>query len=162
VNTQANSVQDILTAIQSSPLAHAVTKSNHLVGAMLQIVHVLGIIFLLAALVVLSLRLLGLAFAKQDVREVGRDALRLMRIGIALALISGVLMFISAPRLYWNNPAFQIKMLLFVLAIIVQVVFVRRVAIHEAPSVGFARLSAALSIVLWFGVGLSGRVIAFI
>lgn len=162
MSLRASSVQDILTAIQSSPIAHAVTKSNHLVGATLQIVHVLGIILLLAALVLLSLRLLGLTFIQQSVRDVGRDALRLMRIGIVLAFVSGVLMFISAPRLYWDNPAFQIKMVLFVLAISVQAIFVRRVAVLEAPSVGFARISAALSILLWFGVGLSGRVIGFL
>lgn len=154
--------QEILTAIQTSPIAHAVSKSNHLVGAILQIVHVLGIILLLAALVLLSLRLAGLTFAKQSVRDVGRDSLRLMRIGIVLALVSGVLMFIAAPQLYWKNEAFQIKMVLFVLAIIVQAVFVRRVANQDAPSAGFARFSATLSLVLWFGVGLSGRVIGFL
>src|SRR4051794_16789750 len=119
------STQDVLSAIQNSAVAHAVSKSNHMVGAMLQIVHVLGIILLLASLVLLSLRLLNLAFARQSVPDVGRDAIRLMRIGIILALASGVLMFVSAPRLYFNNPAFQLKMLLFVLAIIVQAVFVR-------------------------------------
>jgi uncharacterized protein DUF6644 len=154
--------QEILTAIQTSPIAHAVSKSNHMVGAILQIVHVIGIILLLSSLVLLSLRLAGLTFAQQSVRDVGRDSLRLMRIGIVLALVSGVLMFISAPQLYWKNEAFQIKMILFVLAIIVQAVFVRRVANQDAPSAGFARLSATLSIVLWFGVGLSGRVIGFL
>jgi uncharacterized membrane protein len=154
--------QEILTAIQTSSIAHAVSKSNHMIGAVLQIVHVIGIILLLAALVVLSLRLTGLAFAKQSVRDVGRDALRLMRIGIALALVSGVLMFTSAPQLYWKNEAFQIKMVLFVLAIIVQAAFVRRVATQDTPSAGFARLSATLAIVLWFGVGLAGRVIGFL
>src|SRR5690606_21129229 len=36
------SVDDILIAVQSSPVAHAVSKSDHLVGATLQILHVLG------------------------------------------------------------------------------------------------------------------------
>ncbi|MEJ1962337.1 MAG: hypothetical protein WDO56_12650 [Gammaproteobacteria bacterium] len=33
---------DVLKALQNSAVAHAVSKSNHMVGAGLQIVHVLG------------------------------------------------------------------------------------------------------------------------
>jgi hypothetical protein len=79
-----------------------------------------------------------------------------------LALISGVLMFIAIPRLYFYNPAFQLKMGLFVLAIGVQLFLLRRAAGHDSPSPVLARVSASLALVLWFGVGLAGRVIGFL
>ncbi len=63
---------EVLQAIQDSPVAHAVSKSNHLVGAGLQIVHVLGFILLLSALVMLSLRLVGLALKQQPLASVAR------------------------------------------------------------------------------------------
>jgi hypothetical protein len=156
------SVQEILLSIERSGVAHAISKSSHLVVAGLQVVHVVGIILLLAALVILSLRLLGLVFQAQNVAAVSKDAQRLMALGFALAFVSGALMFIASPRHYFYNSAFQLKMILFVLAIAVQLFLLRRAARDNSPSPVFARVSASLALVLWFGVGLSGRVIGFI
>jgi len=156
------SVQETLLAIERSGLALSISKSSHLVVAGLQVIHVVGIILLLAALVLLSLRLLGLVFQQQNVTAVGKDAQRLMTLGLVLALVSGVLMFIASPRHYFYNSAFQLKMILFVLAIVVQLFLLRRAARNDFVSPVLARVSASLALILWFGVGLSGRVIGFI
>lgn len=153
---------EVLTALQNSAVAHAVSKSNHMVGAGLQIVHVLGFILLLASLVLVSLRLLGLAFADQTISKIGRDATRLIWLGLALAVISGTLMFVSSPRMYYYNPAFELKMLLLIVAVLVQVLLLRRVTAIDSPTPALARTSVALSLVFWFGVGLAGRIIGFI
>ena len=153
---------DVLTAIQNSAVARAVSKSNHMVGAGLQIVHVLGFILLLSSLVLISLRLLGLAFADQPVSKVGRDATRLIWLGLALAVGSGTLMFVSSPKMYYYNPAFELKMLLLIVAVLVQVLLFRRVTANDSPTPALARTSVALSLVFWFGVGLAGRIIGFI
>ena len=152
----------VLKAIQDSAVAHAVSKSNHMVGAGLQIVHVLGFILLLSSLVLISLRLLGLAFVEQPISKVGRDATRLIWVGLALAVVSGTLMFVSSPRMYYYNPAFELKMLLLIVAVLIQVLFLRRVAANDSPAPALARTSVALSLVFWFGVGLAGRIIGFI
>lgn len=157
------STNQILIAIQNSALAHAVSKSNHLVGAGLQIVHVMGLILLLASVVLISLRLLGLAFAGQPVSKVGHDANRLTWIGTALTVSSGALMFISSPRLYYYNPAFELKMVLLVFAILVQVFLLRHVAMSDSPPPKtLGRVAVALSLASWFGVGLAGRIIGFL
>ena len=153
---------EVLTFIQNSPVAHAVSKSNHMVGAGLQIVHVLGFILLLAALLMLSLRLLGLILKKQPLPQVARDATRLIWVGLGAAVASGVLMFVSTPKLYYFNWAFELKMALFLAAIIVQLALFRRVAASESPSPALARTAVALSLLSWFGVGLAGRMIGFI
>jgi hypothetical protein len=153
---------EVLTFIQNSPVAHAVSKSNHMVGAGLQIVHVLGFILLLAALLMLSLRLLGLILKKQPLPLVARDATRLIWVGLGAAVASGVLMFVSTPKLYYFNWAFELKMALFLAAIIVQLALFRRVAASESPSPALARTAVALSLLSWFGVGLAGRMIGFI
>jgi hypothetical protein len=156
------STAEVLTAIQNSAVAHAVSKSNHMVGAGLQIVHVLGFILLLSSIVLISLRLLGLAFAQQPVSKVGRDATRLIWLGLALTVVSGTLMFVSSPKTYYYNPAFELKMLLLVAAVLVQVVLLRRVSAKDAPTPALARATVALSLASWFGVGLAGRIIGFI
>ena len=156
------STADVLTAIQNSAVAHAVSKSNHMVGAGLQIFHVLGFILLLASIVLISLRLLGLAFAQQPISKVGRDATRLIWIGLVLTVASGTLMFVSSPRMYYYNPAFELKMLLLVVAVLVQVLLLRRVSASDSPTPVLVRTTVALSLASWFGVGLAGRIIGFI
>ena len=153
---------EILQAIQDSPIAHLVSKSNHMVGAGLQIVHVLGFILLLSALVLLSLRMLGIALNQQPLAHVARDATRLIWGGLIAAVASGVMMFVSTPRLYYFNWAFELKMLLFLAAILVQLFLFRRVAATESPSPALARTAVALSLTAWFSVGLAGRMIGFI
>jgi hypothetical protein len=155
------SVDSVLTAIQNSGVAHAISKSNHLVAAGLQIVHVLGFVVLLASLVLLSLRLLGMVFKKQPLEQVSRDAIRLIWWGLAIAVISGTLMFVSSPKLYFFKEVFQLKMLLLIVAVIVQVTLFRKViAGNHSPSV--ARSIVALSLVAWFGIGMAGRAIGFV
>jgi hypothetical protein len=156
------SIHEILIGLENSALAHAVSKSNHMVGAGLQVIHVLGIVLLLAALILVSLRLLGLALGGQTVTAVGRDAKHLMWIGFVMALVSGVLMFISSPRLYYYNAAFQLKMVLFVPAVVVQFALLQRAAMRDSWSPALSRTSAVLALVLWLGVGMTGRVIGFL
>jgi hypothetical protein len=76
-------------------------------------------------------------------------------------VISGTLMFVSSPKLYFFKEVFQLKMLLLIVAVIVQVTLFRKViAGNHSPSV--ARSIVALSLVAWFGIGMAGRAIGFV
>ena len=156
------SYADVLARLQNSGLGHAIGKSNHLIGASLQILHIFGFVLLLSSLTVISLRLLGLAFAKQPVAQVARDGTRLIWIGLALAVATGTLMFISGARHYGYNWAFEMKMGLLLLAVLTQVLLFKRITAPDFRHPTLARASAVLSLTLWFGVGLAGRMIGFI
>lgn len=91
-----------------------------------------------------------------------RDGTRLIWIGLALAVASGTLMFISGARHYGYNWAFEAKMGLLLAAVLTQVLLFRRVTAADFSRPTLARTSAVLSLVLWFGVGLAGRMIGFI
>jgi hypothetical protein len=155
-------VLQLLNAIEGSSLAHAISKTDHMVAAGLQIVHVLGLIFFLASLVLLSLRAVGWVLADQPVAQVARDTSRLLWIGLALTALSGTLMFVATPKLYYFNWAFGLKMALLLVAVIVQVVMFQRIANKEAPTLRFARSSVALTVVCWFSVAMAGRMIGFV
>jgi hypothetical protein len=157
-----STLDSVLNDIQNSAVAHAISKSNHLVGAALQIVHVLGFIVLLASLVLISLRVLGIAFKRQPIVQVTNDAMRLIWSGLTAALVSGTLMFVANPKQYYFNWAFELKMLLLVIAVIVQVTMFRKIAASETPNPMFARIGVALSLVAWFSIGLAGRAVGFI
>jgi len=156
------STLEVLIQIQDSALAHAVSKSDHLVGAGLQIFHVLGFVLLLASLLLINLRLLGLAFKGYALPQVSREPVRVIWWGLAVAVLSGTLMFVASPTLYFYKPVFLFKIALLLVAIVLQAALYNRIAAQESPSPLLARLSVLLSIVLWFGVGLAGRAIGFV
>jgi hypothetical protein len=156
------SIADLLTAIQKTPLSRALAGANHLVMAGLQVVHVVGFILLLASAVLISLRVLGWVLKETPVAEVARDTTRLLWLGLALAVLSGVLMFIGAPKHYFYNPAFTTKMVLLLFAVIVQGVVFTRVATSRQPRPLLARVGVALTLICWFSVSLAGRAIGFV
>jgi len=153
-------VDAVLSAIENSAIAHAISKSNHLVAASLQVVHVLGFITLLAALVLVSLRLLRWTFNDQSLADISRDANRLLAVGLTLVIASGLLMFVATPQLYFYKPAFELKMLMFVGAVLLQFTLLRRLSSSDARQ-WVVRTVVAVSLFAWFGIGFAGRMIGF-
>lgn len=156
------SIVDALSAIQNSGFARAITKSDHLVIAGLQLIHVFAFLLLLSSLVLMSLRLLGLVLQRQSIPLVTYGPTRLFWSGLSLAVISGALMFVTGTRHYFYNRAFDAKMLLLLVAVVIQLVLFRKVAEGESPSRVLATATVALSLVFWFGVAIAGRAIGFV
>ncbi len=156
------SIDTVLGAIQNTGVSHWVAKADHLFTAGLQVVHVIGFTLLLASLLLISLRLLDLIFKQQTVPQIARETLRLLWLGLALAVFTGVVMFIGAPKHYAYNPAFVTKMVLLLVAVIVQAALFGRVASSETPPPWLVRLGVALAVFFWFGVSLAGRAIGFV
>ncbi|MBA4285306.1 MAG: hypothetical protein C0434_07210 [Xanthomonadaceae bacterium] len=151
----------IFHALQDSALAHLISKSHYLVGAGLQVVHIAGLILLLAAVLLIDLRLLGQGLQRQTPQQVSRAAAGLIWIGLALALSSGVLMFVSAAVKYADNPAFAVKLLLLAAVLPPQLWIQRRLGAGSKPP-PFPRAVAASALLVWFSVAVAGRAIGFI
>lgn len=155
-------LHNLLLALQNSALAHAVSKADHLVGAGLQIVHVLGFVLLLASVVLLGLRLAGRAFAGQRPAALYRDTAPLLWLGLALTVVSGVLMFAASPVLYAYKPIFSIKLGLLLAALVIHLLLIRPALRNDPPHAPLATPRAALALAAWFGVGVAGRIIGFV
>ncbi len=125
--------------------------------------HFMGLCILLGALLVVDLRLMGF-FKRLPVKSV-LAFLPYAVFGFLINAATGWLFFTSNPSLYYGNPAFRIKMLLILLAGINALVFTvmehRRVATlgpgMETPTL--TKWTAAMSLILWFGVLLLGRLL---
>jgi hypothetical protein len=150
----------IYESLQSSPVGHIISGSNHLVGAAVQVVHIAGIVLLLTAVLLVSLRLLGLGLKQQSLEEVEKLARPFLWAGLVATVVSGTLFFISTAVIYATKEALQIKLVLLVLALALQFGLVRRLVAHPA-SQALSTGAAVASLVLWFGVGLAGRAIGF-
>lgn len=156
------SVVDVLSALQTSRFAHFIAESNHLLVAALQIVHVFGFIFLLAPLLLISLRVLGWVLADQPVQTIVDQSKKLSWIGLGMSLGSGLLMFLSGPLHYYYNVAFDVKMLLLLAALPLYWALFAGVTSRAAAHPTLAKLAVTLSSLSFVAVCMAGRAIGFV
>ncbi len=126
---------------------------------LLEVVHLLGIAMLLGNLLLLELRLFGLA-RELPLRALARLGLGLVVVGFALAAASGLLMFATQAQELLANRAFLWKMGLIGLAACNAAAFHARSGLARADLP--ARLQMALSTLLWLAVLACGRWIAYV
>jgi hypothetical protein len=129
-----------------------------------QSVHLVGLTVLLAAILVLNLRLAAVSMMDWSLPAVERQ-LRPWTLGaFTLMIASGVLMFLGNPPKYLANAAFLFKMAALSLAMVCQFGVLRGFFMSD-PGLRPRPLNvtvAAVSLTLWFSVGWAGRAIAFI
>ncbi|CAG0989885.1 hypothetical protein MTYP_02226 [Methylophilaceae bacterium] len=155
-------IYDVLNWFQQTAFGLALGRADHLFGAVLQLIHILGFVLLLTAVVLVNLRLLGMGLKRQVASVVTDSTIPLLWIGLLAAVFSGVLIFLSGPLHYYPNEAFWLKLILLVLVVAFQVSIYRKVISLEAPGAVVVKSVAVLSLTLWFGVGVAGRAIGFI
>ncbi|MEQ1601887.1 MAG: hypothetical protein HOP04_03685 [Methylophilaceae bacterium] len=156
------SIQALFDSIQHSALSTSITRLDHLFGALAQLAHITGLIFLLSSIVLVNLRLLGFGLTQQPVTKLARSTTRFIWLGFALLAISGLFIFVPAANIYYVNPFFWIKAQLLVMAVIVQLTLYRWVTTTNTPNPILAKSTAVLSLSLWFSIGISGRIIGFL
>jgi hypothetical protein len=126
---------------------------------MLEVVHILGLGLLLGNLALLELRVFGMG-AALPVQPLARLSLGLVGVGFGLAAFSGLLMFGTQPQELLANRVFTIKMALLMLAGCNAAWFHARQSLQRLD--GTARLSMAISAVLWLLVLTCGRWIGYL
>lgn len=156
------SFSHVLFLVQKSRFAHGLAESNHMLVAVLQIIHVFGFIFLLAPLILIMLRVFGLALQEQPLQEFVRQPRALSLTGLAMTLSTGVLMFLTAPLHYYNNWAFDTKMLLLLAGLITYAVLYIGVIPRQSAHPVLAKLTLAVSVLLWLSVCAAARAIGFV
>ncbi len=121
---------------------------------MIESIHLCGLALLVGTIVLLDLRLLGVGVRLKAAR-LAEDLAPWTRAGLAVMLTTGPVMFASDIPRYLANPAFKVKMLFLLIALVTHFT-----AHRKAVRAGQGRWTAVLSILLWSGVALGGRAIA--
>ncbi len=142
----------IIVFIRDSPYGMPIVQSVHLVGLTL----------LLTAMLMLNLRLAGLAMMDWPLPWLARQ-LKPWAVGaLVLVMLSGILIFVGTPAKYLASNPFRIKMMALGLAILFQFGVLRSAVNAEPRSRLRALIAAGLALTLWFTVGWAGRAIAFV
>jgi hypothetical protein len=130
-------------------------------------IHVLALCLFLGLTVMLDLRLLGVAMRRSPVSEVAGRLLPWTAVGFVLMVTTGALLFYAIPVRTFHNIFFRIKVLMLILSGLNAWVFhstvYRRVAEWDLDAVPprRARVAGGLSLALWAGIVVAGRMIAY-
>jgi len=129
--------------------------------------HVLSICFFIGILLFVDLRLMGVAFTKLPISEMNKKVLPWSLFGFGLMMLTGFLLFYAIPVRSYQNIFFRFKVILILLAGLNAFLFHRQMKVEgmiwdEGKSIPKSvHLKAAVSLVLWSGVIISGRMIAY-
>lgn len=155
----------IVSAIQESSVGEWMRYTRRAMP-LIEATHVLAAITVFGTVMVVDLRLMGLAHARRAFERVSRDMLPITWGAFCIALITGALMFTTSAQTYFANPAFRVKMLALLAAGLNMAVF-QLVTLRGRPDLGggksppAARVAGLISLLLWAAVVLLGRWIGF-
>ena len=157
---------DVCEWLETTAIAVAIQES--LYGfAIVVAIHILGIAASVGLLLWVDLRLLGIALTQRPLNEVYRSLAPWFAVGFGIMLISGATVFTAFATAAYGNPFFRIKLLLLLLAGVNALVFHRFAAASPerpddvaAPPTA-ARLAGFLSLAIWAGVIVMGRMMSY-
>lgn len=127
--------------------------------------HILGIGLILGPILALDARLLGL-FRKVPLPVIGPYLSNTAKVGVVLALLTGLALFSVRPNEYIDNPAFLTKLCIVAVAL-ANAALINWGASWKAAVAGneiaaSLHVQAAASAVLWIAALVAGRWIGFL
>ena len=132
----------------------------------LEAIHVIALGLVFGTILVVDLRILGIASTARPFTRVSGDMLRWTWAAFVLAALTGSLMFVTNARVYWENGFFRAKLVLIALAGLNMLIFHFTAGrsrewdtARRGPPVGVA--CAVASMTLWVLVIGMGRAIGF-
>ena len=134
---------------------------------LVQTVHILAVSSVMGSIVLINLRVLGLALPRQNASELVRRLMPWTWWALPALALSGLVFVFARPQRYAVNRVFGLKFTLLAGAIVFTALFQRlttRDAAFWERSLGHrvaAKIIAGCSLLLWLGVVLAGRWIAY-
>lgn len=152
--------------LQHTPPATAISESDWLFP-LIEGSHILALPLSVGMIVIFDLRLLGLVLQGERTSRVMTEVLRWAKIGFAVMFVTGGLLFMTQAGKAYGNGFFRAKMMfllaLGINAVVYQTMFYPKMAqwdVAGSAPLG-ARACAALSLIVWIGVIICGRTMAY-
>ena len=152
--------------LQSTSWATLIRESYNVFPA-LYVLHIFGFVMIVTATGVLDLRMLGWGFRSQSVSGLAGMAIPWAKVGFLVNFLTGFILFATNAVSMYANTAFLVKMAMVLLAgvniVVFQLTTYRKVGEWGERGVtpNAAKLTAAVSLLLWVGIVAMSRVIGF-
>jgi hypothetical protein len=152
--------------LAATSLSHTIQTAGWIIPT-LQTVHILCVAVVFASALMVDFRMFRLFEREVPLPQVMRRFLPAIWPVLVILLLTGSLLIIAEPRRSLVNSTFQLKMLLLVIAIVLTAALQRGIA--SSPEFWeqdrghriAGRLVATASILVWSGILLAGRWIAY-
>jgi hypothetical protein len=152
--------------LEQTRLATAISESVWLFP-IIEGSHILALPLSVGMILMFDLRLLGLAFQGGSASRLMRDVLRWSKVGFAVMFLTGVLLFMTQASKAYDSVFFRTKLVFLLMlginAAVFQIAFYPKMAQWDAGGrtpLG-ARICGALSLIVWIGVIVCGRTMAY-
>jgi hypothetical protein len=160
------SIHALLEWLQDTGIATSIREGDTLFP-WIECAHVLAITFVVGSIAAVDLRLLGIASRDRRFSRLNAEIVPLTWAAFVVAAISGTLMFSAKATQYAANTAFDMKMVLLLLAganmAVFQLFTFRGVANWDTalPTPLRAKLAGGASLCIWIAIVACGRTIGF-
>lgn len=160
------SLQSLFEWLESWPVSVGIRQSSWMFPAF-ESVHVIAITLVVGSILVVDLRVLGLASRRRRVSALSAEILPWTWGAYAIAVVSGAFLLAAKAHTYFANIEFQLKMALMFAAGLNMMVFhlgpYRTVNDWDVgrPAPALARVACGLSLILWILIVAMGRWIGF-
>jgi hypothetical protein len=124
--------------------------------------HLLGLCALGGTLLIVDIRMLGVGLTNQSLVTLAAAVHPWLKASLALIVSTGILLFTSEAGRVLHTPSFWVKIVTLPGAILYTFTVRRRVAAQSGPNPSrLTRVTASVSLLLWFTVAAAGRWIGF-
>jgi hypothetical protein len=158
-------LQTLCQWLYDLPTSTALRESD-VVFPLVETFHVLAITLIAGTIVTVDLRICGLMFRGESLTRITRTLLPYTWYGFVVMVITGLPLFAAEAAKLYGNPAFRVKLLLLGIAGLNALLFHKTAfrGVDDSDRRGAislsARVFASVSILLWSGIIVSGRLIA--
>ena len=159
-------LRSIFEWVDTFPSSIAIRESQYVYASLLTS-HVIGMCVFAGLIVMMDLRLLGVGNRRTSFSQIQRRLFPWQMFGMSVSAATGLLLVYADPLRFYANIYFWIKAVMMVLAGVNAMAFhqvtYRTVDAWNTETVMpfGAKLASVMSIVLWAGVIVSGRLIAY-
>lgn len=150
--------------LSNTPLSMVIQDTTWIIPSV-QSVHILAIATVMASILMLNFRLLGVTGRGLTVPEVAHRFLPWVWCAVGVLLLTGSILIIGEPGRELESPVFWVKMSLLACALLltagIQLGARRRERFWEDRR-ALSALTAVVSLTLWVGIVAAGRWIAYL
>jgi hypothetical protein len=119
----------------------------------IEVLHYFSMFLLVGSIVLVDLRLIGVAAKRRNATELANDLFPVMWTGLGLNFLSGFILFAGDAPDFYGDHVFYIKLVVILVAVICGIIVQANVKKWDRPTgiPASAKLLAFISLVLWIG-----------
>ena len=162
----ATSLHAFCQWLEATPLSLTIQNVAWIIPTV-QTIHIICVSIVFSSALMIDLRMLNILGRSQPTGAYAQRFIPWIWTTLIVLLLSGAILITGEPTRSLENPSFQIKMVLLILAMIVTLVIQRPLAGAEGywdqanRRKALSKLVAVLSLCLWIGIIFAGRWIAY-